>query len=108
MKTGLESSSGERSVIRLKGFKNVVYMSVALGMLIYSLPQLQLRDVGSLPMIFSSIWIAMALLVIASHLHQILGVDEEKRRELKRINRMKKWQLEQLVQGRRKMLQFRK
>lgn len=92
----------------MKGFKNVVYMSVALGMLFYSVPQLEFRDVGSLPMIFSSIWIVMALLVIASHLHQILGVDEEKRKELSRINRMKKWQLEQLVQGRRKLLQFRK
>ncbi|SDN21546.1 hypothetical protein SAMN04487897_102169 [Paenibacillus sp. yr247] len=92
----------------LKGLKNVVYMSLALGMLFYSVPQLEFRDVGSLPMIFSVIWIAMALLVIASHLHQILGVDEEKRKELSRINRMKRWKLEQLVQGRRKMLQFRK
>ena len=59
-------------------------------------------------MVFSVIWIVMALLVTASHLHQILGVDEEKRKEMSRINRMKKWQLEQLVQGRRKLLQFRK
>ncbi|GGI44305.1 hypothetical protein GCM10008018_06440 [Paenibacillus marchantiophytorum] len=92
----------------VKGFKNVVYMSLAIGMLFYSIPQLNLTDMGSLPMIFSVIWIALAFLVIASHLHQILGVDEEKRKELSRIKRMKKWQMEQLVQGRRKMLQFRK
>ncbi|WP_326072403.1 hypothetical protein [Paenibacillus alba] len=95
-------------MVILKGFKNVVYMSLAIGMLFYSVPQLSFRDIGSLPMIFSMVWIAMALLVIAAHLHQILGVDEEKRQELSRIKRMKKWQMEQLVQGRRKMLQFRK
>ncbi|WP_235550908.1 hypothetical protein [Paenibacillus sp. Soil787] len=95
-------------MIILKGFKNVVYMSLALGMLFYSIPQLEFRDVGSLPMVFSIIWVVMALLVTAAHLHQILGVDEEKRKEMNRINRMKKWQLEQLVQGRRKLLQFRK
>ena len=83
-------------------------MSLALGMLFYSVPQLEFRALGSLPMVVSSIWIVMALLVIASHLHQILGVDEEKRKELNRIDRMKKWQLEQLIQGRRKLLQFRK
>ncbi|CAH1200291.1 hypothetical protein AB4114_18615 [Paenibacillus sp. 2RAB27] len=98
----------ERRVIRLKGFKNVVYMSLAVGMLFYSIPQLNFREVGSLPMIFSVIWLVMALLIIAAHLHQILGVDEEKRKQQLRINRMKKWQMEQLVQGRRKLLQFRK
>jgi hypothetical protein len=92
----------------LKGFKNVVFMSLALGMLFYSVPQLSFRESLTLPMVFSVVWIAMALLVVAAHLHQILGVDEEKRKELSRIKRMKKWQLEQAVQGRRKMLQFRK
>ncbi|MFD0692471.1 hypothetical protein ACFQZT_00035 [Paenibacillus sp. GCM10027628] len=92
----------------MKGFKNVVFMSLALGMLFYSVPQLEFREGLTLPMIFSVVWIVMALLVVAAHLHHILGVDEEKRRELKRINRMKKWQLEQALQGSRKMLQFRK
>jgi hypothetical protein len=95
-------------VIEVKGFKNVVYMGLAIGMLFYSIPHLQFREVGSLPMVFSVIWLVMALLIIAAHLHQILGVDEEKRKQQLRINRMKKWQMEQLVQGRRKLLQFRK
>ncbi|TXK84229.1 hypothetical protein [Paenibacillus sp. N3.4] len=92
----------------MKGFKNVVLMSLAIGMLFYAIPQMDLRAAWTLPTIFSILWIMMALLVIAAHLHHILGVDEEKRKELNRINRMKRWQLEQLVQGRRKMLQFRK
>ncbi|MBD0382771.1 hypothetical protein [Paenibacillus sedimenti] len=92
----------------MKGFRNVVFMSLALGMLFYSVPQLEFTDGLTLPMIFSVVWIAMALLVIAAHLHHILGVDEEKRKELTRINRMKKWQMEQTLQGRRKLLQFRK
>ncbi|UJF34723.1 hypothetical protein [Paenibacillus hexagrammi] len=92
----------------MKGFKNVIYMSAALGMLFYSVPKLQFSEGLSLPMIFSLVWIAMALLVVAAHLHQILGVDEERRKELTRINRMKKWQMEQALQGRKKILQFRK
>ncbi|MEW9698306.1 hypothetical protein [Paenibacillus sp. SI8] len=92
----------------MKGFKNVVFMSLALGMLFYSVPQLELRETMTLQMVFSIVWIGMALLVVAAHLHQILGVDEEKRKELNRIYRMKKWQMEQAIQGRRKLLQFRK
>ncbi|MFC5451963.1 hypothetical protein [Paenibacillus aestuarii] len=92
----------------MKGFRNVVFMSMALGMLFYSVPQLEFREGWSLEMIFSIVWIGMALLVVAAHLHHILGVDEEKRKELNRINRMKKWQMEQTLQGRRKMLYFRK
>lgn len=92
----------------MKGLKNVIYMSAALGMLFYSVPRLELTEVLSLQGIFSIIWVCMALLVVAAHLHQLLGVDEEKRRELKRIKKMKRWQLEQALQGRRKILQIRK
>lgn len=48
----------------------------------------------------------MALLVIASHLHQILGVDEEKRRELKRINRMKNGSWSSSFKGAEKCCNF--
>ena len=92
----------------MKGLKNVIYMSAALGMLIYSVPQLDMGQGVTLPTVFAVIWVCLALLVVAAHLHEILGVDEEQRQELIRIKRMKKWQLEQALTGKRRILQIRK
>ncbi|KIL42379.1 hypothetical protein SD70_00050 [Gordoniibacillus kamchatkensis] len=92
----------------MKGLKNVIYMSVALGMLFYAVPRLDLGQGLTAPAIFGVVWICFALLVVAAHLHAILGVDEETREELGRIGRMKKWQLEKTLQGKSKQLQFRK
>ncbi len=92
----------------MKGMKNVIYMSAALGMLFYSVPQLEIGQDITLPTVFGIGWICLALLVIAAHLHQILGVDEEKRQELVRVKRMKRWQMEQMLRGKKKLLQIRK
>jgi hypothetical protein len=86
----------------MKGFKHVILMSITLGMLFYSLPQLDIHAEMTLPTVFAFTWMGMALLVIAAHLHQILGVDEEQKQELNRVKRMKKWQVEQLLQGKRR------
>jgi hypothetical protein len=92
----------------VKGFKNVIYMSVALGMLFYAVPRLDIGQGITVPTIFGILWICLALVIVAAHLHEILGVDEEIRREQSRINRMKKWQIEQSLRGKRKLLQIRK
>ncbi|TBL75175.1 hypothetical protein [Paenibacillus thalictri] len=92
----------------MKGTKHIVYMAIALGMLFYAIPKLDIGQGMTLPTVFGVIWICFALLIIAAHLHEILGVDEEARKEHSRIKRMKKWQLEQLIRGKRKQLQFRK
>jgi hypothetical protein len=92
----------------MKGLKNVILMSFALGMLIYSVPRLDFSNGFTMASIFGIVWICMALLVIAAHLHEILGVDQEQKQELIRIKRMKRWQLEQAVQGKRRILQFKK
>jgi hypothetical protein len=92
----------------VKGLKNVIYMSLVLGMLSYAVPRLELGQGISAGAIFGAVWIGLALLIVAAHLHEILGVDQETRRELSRIDRMKKWQLEQSLQGKRKLLQIRK
>lgn len=92
----------------MKGTKNMIYLALALAMLIYAVPQLEIGQGLTAPTIFSIAWICFALMIIAAHLHELLGVDEEQRRELAKIKRMKAWQLEQAVQGRRRMLQFRK
>ena len=97
-----------RAVKGAKGAKNIAYMAAALGMLFYAVPKLDIGQGMTLPTIFGIIWICFALLIIAAHLHEILGVDEEERKERNRIKRMKKWQLEQLIRGKRNLLQFKK
>lgn len=65
----------------MKGLKNVIYMSLALGMLFYSIPQLEFSQGFTVPSIFGIVWVCMSLLVIAAHLHEILGVDKERKEE---------------------------
>ncbi|MEC0246116.1 hypothetical protein P4H65_10000 [Paenibacillus chitinolyticus] len=91
----------------MKGFKNVIFMSLALGMLLYSVPRLDIGGGFTLPTVFGAIWICFALLIIAAHLHELLGVDEETRQEIVRVKRMKRWRMEQRLQG-KKMLGLRK
>ncbi len=57
---------------------------------------------------FRLVWIGFALLVVAAHLHELLGVEEEQKRTLLKIKRMKRWQLQQAVTGKRKVLQVRR
>ncbi|WP_246313415.1 hypothetical protein [Paenibacillus foliorum] len=88
--------------------KNIMYMGLALGMLFYAVPRMDIRSGFTLPTIFGIVWVMFALVIIAAHLHEILGVDDETKRELAKVKHMKKWQLEQMLQGKRKMLQFKK
>jgi hypothetical protein len=84
----------------MKGYRSIISLCVALGMLIYAIPRLQIGQGWTYSTVFSVVWIGMALLIIASHLHDLLGVDEETREELVRIKRMKRWQFEQKLTGR--------
>ncbi|MCR8634654.1 hypothetical protein [Paenibacillus radicis (ex Xue et al. 2023)] len=92
----------------MKGTKNIMYMGLALGMLFFAVPRLDIHSGFTLPTIFGIVWVFFALVIIAAHLHEILGVDDESKREMAKVRHMKKWQLEQMLQGKRKMLQFKK
>ncbi|TVY07461.1 hypothetical protein FPZ49_23960 [Paenibacillus cremeus] len=83
-------------------------MGLALGMIIYAVPRLDFGGGLSLQSVFVVAWIGFALLVVAAHLHELLGVEEEAKREQLRVKRMRRWQLEQTVLGRRKLLQVKK
>lgn len=96
------------SVQAVKGWKNIVCMAIALGMLFYGVPRLDIGQGFTLPTVFGIAWICFALLIIAAHLHEILGVEEERKQALGRVKKMKRWQLEQMLGGKRKMLQFKK
>ncbi|OMF14100.1 hypothetical protein BK127_19410 [Paenibacillus sp. FSL H7-0331] len=92
----------------MKGMKSVMYMGLALGMLFYAVPRLDIRSGFTLPTIFGVIWVLFALMIVAAHLHELIGVDERKKQEIVRIKRMKGWQMEQMLSGRRKLMQFKK
>lgn len=91
-----------------KGTKNIVFMGLALGMIAFAVPNIDLRAWTSPGTIFGVVWIAFALLVVAAHLHELLGVEEEQQRKLLQIKRMKRWQLQQAMTGKRKVLQVRR
>ena len=56
--------------------KSVLYLSCALGMLVYAVPRLDIGQGLTPPTLFGIAWISMALLIIASHLRVILRVDD--------------------------------
>ncbi|BCG58471.1 hypothetical protein [Paenibacillus sp. URB8-2] len=69
-------------------FKHVVYLALALAMLLYALPKLS-PDGPTPVFVFGAVWVAFALLVIAAHLHFIIGVDEEKKKRLEVVRKAK-------------------
>ncbi len=75
-------------------FKHVIYMLVALSMLLYALPQLSFQNGPGWVFGFGVVWCIFAFLVIAAHLHFIIGVDEEKHKQLEAVRRHKleQWQ----------------
>jgi len=75
-------------------FKHVVYLLVALSMLLYALPKLSLGSGSGFVFGFGIVWCAFAFMVIAAHLHFILGVDEEKSKRLEAVRKAKleNWQ----------------
>ncbi|WP_025693134.1 hypothetical protein [Paenibacillus zanthoxyli] len=69
-------------------FKHVLYLILALVMLLYALPRLS-PDGPAPVFVFGALWVAFALLVIAAHLHFIIGVDEEKAKRLEAVRKAK-------------------
>ncbi|PYI57082.1 hypothetical protein [Paenibacillus flagellatus] len=92
----------------MKDGKSVLYMSLALGMLIYAVPRLDIGGGWTMPTVFGIVWIAFALLVVAAHLHRLLGVDEETKRELARVRHHSRRTREQWVAGKIRMLGSKK
>lgn len=93
---------------KVKDFSNLLYLCIALGMLMYAIPRLEVGSGLTLPTVFSIVWIGFALLIIGAQLHYILGVDEDTRKELVKVKQMKRWQMQQTFEGKGKRLQARK
>ncbi len=84
----------------MKGTKHIIYFSLALGMLLYAVPRLELGQGVSMASIFSLVWVCFALLVIGANLHHILGVDEETKQELRRVKMYKRLKMQQAIERR--------
>ncbi|MFS1511806.1 hypothetical protein VQL36_05125 [Chengkuizengella sp. SCS-71B] len=89
----------------MKGIKPIFSLSLAVGLLIFAIPRLEVGQGWTLPTIFAVVWIGMVLLIIAAHLHEVLGVDEETKKEMRKVKQYQRWKREQLVYGnKRKMM----
>lgn len=75
-------------------FKHVVYMLAALAMLLYALPKLSFQNSSGFVLGFGVVWCLFAFMVIAAHLHFIIGVDEEKQKRLEAVrkHKLETWQ----------------
>ncbi|MBB3129189.1 hypothetical protein FHS19_003864 [Paenibacillus rhizosphaerae] len=75
--------------------KHSIYLLLALAMLVYALPRINFSGGWTWASGFGAAWAVFAFLIIGSHLHYLLGVDEEKQRALDRIRKAKlqQWQL---------------
>lgn len=95
----------------MKGFRNVIYLSLSLGMLVFAIPRLQMGggvEGITLPTVFGIVWLAFALVIVAANLHHILGVDDETQEALDRIRRVKRRRLEESLRGHSSILHARK
>jgi hypothetical protein len=73
----------------MRSLSHLIFGFTALGMLIYAVPKLQVGEGFTLPTVFAIVWLCLALIVIASHLHEILRVDIEAPKELKQIKQVR-------------------
>lgn len=88
-----------RGLWNLKGFKNILGLSTAAGLLIFAVPRLEAGQGFTAPTIFAILWIGIVLLIIAAHLHELMGVDEETRQELEKVKRYKRWKMENYIRS---------
>ncbi|OMF35908.1 hypothetical protein BK133_09440 [Paenibacillus sp. FSL H8-0548] len=68
--------------------RQVLYLLIALAMLVYALPRLELDAPWSLMSVFGLVWMVFALVIIAAHVNALL-MSDEKRKELARIKKAK-------------------
>lgn len=72
--------------------RSVIYLGVALGMLWFAWPRLNLLLSWSEGTIFVGAWLGLALLIIASQLHFLLITSEEQEAKLARLRRYRRQQ----------------
>lgn len=79
----------------MKNGKNLVYLCGALGMLLYAVPRIAMGGGFTAQTVFGVVWICFALLIIAGHVHELLGVDAETRERVRQVKRLKQYGMQQ-------------
>lgn len=79
----------------MKGWKHLLYLGAAIGMLAYAVPKLSIGNGLTPESIFGAVWICFALLIIAANLHELLGVDAETKERLRHVKRMRRLKMEE-------------
>lgn len=83
----------------MKGFKNVVSLSIVAGFTIFALPRLEMGEGFTPPTLFAIAWLSMMLLMFAAHLHELIGVDEETKQQLQNVKKYRQWKTENYVRS---------
>jgi len=78
-----------------KSWKPVVYVSLAIGMLLYALPRIFSGKGGPAETAFVIMWLVLAFVITAAQLHDLFGMDEETRKEAARVKRLRRHRLYQ-------------
>jgi len=68
--------------------RHVLYLLIALAMLVYAVPRLELSAPWSLMSVFGLVWILFALIIVTAHVNALV-MNDEKRRELARLKKAK-------------------
>jgi uncharacterized membrane protein len=68
--------------------RHVLYLLIALGMLGYGLPRLELGTTWELTNVFALVWTLFAFVIVAAHVNALM-LPEEKRKDLARVKRAK-------------------
>ncbi|GIQ69868.1 hypothetical protein DUZ99_07200 [Xylanibacillus composti] len=82
-----------------KGISSVVGLALGAGLLLYAIPRLDVGQGWTAPSLFAAVWLGMMLVIVSAYLYDLLGVDEETRKELQHVKRMRRWKMEQRLRS---------
>lgn len=81
-------------------YRAALLFVLSAAMLIYAVPQLDIGHGWTEETIFAAFWIVISLLIVAAHLHEWIGVDEQTQKDLKAVKRYKYWRMQQKMTAR--------
>ncbi len=92
----------------MKGIASVVGLALSAGLLLYAIPKLEVGQGWTAPSVFAALWVVMMFVIVAAYLHDLLGVNEETRKEMQHVKRMRRWKAEQRLRSKLVMRDARK
>lgn len=83
----------------IRKWRTGLYLIVVASMIAYAVPRLEFGSSWTLATAFSAVWLGFALLVLASMLHRLLGVNEQTAKDLDQLRKLRRVQLQQWMLG---------